>query len=116
MVLMYEVRIVEGKPQVEGYAAGELAARADLVVPGAGPLGGMLAALVGEVAGAGAAGWSRRGGRWRSLSGGWWRGSVSWAARCCSTRWMRGRPRRCGWRRGPGRAGGRGRGAGGGAG
>src|SRR5271155_2456642 len=70
MVLMYEVRIVEGKPQVEGYAAGELAARADLVVPGAGPLGGMLAALVGEVAGAGAAGGSRRGGRGGGLCGG----------------------------------------------
>ena len=53
MVLMCEVRIVEGKPQVEEYAAGELAASADL----AGPLAGMLAALVGEVAGPGAAGW-----------------------------------------------------------
>jgi hypothetical protein len=58
MVLMCEIGIVEGKPQVEGYAAGELAARADLVVPGAGPLAGMLAALVREVAGPGAAGWS----------------------------------------------------------
>ena len=56
MVLMCEVRIAEGKPQVEGYAAGELAASADLV-PGAGwPLAGMLAALVREVAGPGAAG------------------------------------------------------------
>jgi hypothetical protein len=54
MVLMCEVRIAEGKPQVEGYAAGELAASADL----AGPLAGMLAALVREVAGPGAAGWS----------------------------------------------------------
>ena len=52
MVLMCEVRIAEGKPQVEGYAAGELAASADL----AGPLAGMLAALVREVAGPGAAG------------------------------------------------------------
>src|SRR5919108_3431542 len=53
MVLMCEVRIAEGKPQVEGYAVGERAASADL----AGPLGGMLAALVREVAGPGAAGW-----------------------------------------------------------
>src|SRR5437762_1285317 len=45
MVLMCEVRIAEGKPQVEGYAAGELAASAGLVVPGAGPLAGMLTAL-----------------------------------------------------------------------
>ena len=52
MVLMCEVGIVEGKPQVEGYAAGELAASADL----AGPLAGMLAALVRGVAGPGAAG------------------------------------------------------------
>ena len=58
MVLMCEVRIAEGKPQVEGYAAGELAASAELVAPGAGPLAGMLAALVREVAGPGAAGWS----------------------------------------------------------
>jgi hypothetical protein len=56
MVLMCEVRIAEGKPQVEGYAAGELAASADLAVPGAGALAGMLAALVREVAGPGAAG------------------------------------------------------------
>ena len=56
MVLMCEVGIVEGKPQVEGYAAGELAASADLA--GAGPLAGMLAVLVCEVAGPGAAGWS----------------------------------------------------------
>jgi hypothetical protein len=52
MVLRCEVGIVEGKPQVEGYAAGELAASADL----AGPLAGMLAALVRGVAGPGAAG------------------------------------------------------------
>src|SRR5205085_2284125 len=52
MVLMCEVGIVEGKPQVEGYAADGLAASADL----AGPLAGMLAALVREVAGPGAAG------------------------------------------------------------
>jgi hypothetical protein len=56
MVLMCEIRIAEGKPQMEGYAAGELAASADLVVPGAGPLAGMLAGLVCEVAGPGAAG------------------------------------------------------------
>ena len=52
MVLMCEVRIAEGKPRVEGYAAGELAASADL----AGPLAGMLAVLVRKVAGPGAAG------------------------------------------------------------
>ena len=52
MVLMCEVRIAEGKPQVEGYAAGELAASADV----AGPLAGMLAGLVRKVAGPGAAG------------------------------------------------------------
>jgi hypothetical protein len=52
MVLMCEIRIVEGKPQVEGYAAGELAASTDL----AGPLAGMLAVLVREVAGPGTAG------------------------------------------------------------
>jgi hypothetical protein len=55
MVLMCEVGIAEGKPQVEGYAAGELAASAELA--GAGALAGMLAALVREVAGPGAAGW-----------------------------------------------------------
>lgn len=52
MVLMCEIRIAEGKPQVEGYAAGELAAS----VGQDGVLGGMLAALVREVAGPGAAG------------------------------------------------------------
>jgi hypothetical protein len=57
MVLMCEVRIVEGKPQVEGYAAGEVAARPELAGAAAGPLAGMLAALVGEVTGPGAAGW-----------------------------------------------------------
>jgi hypothetical protein len=55
MVLMCEIRIVEGKPQVEGYVAGELAASGDLPE---GPLAGMLAVLVREVAGPGAAGWS----------------------------------------------------------
>jgi hypothetical protein len=48
MVLMCEVRIAEGKPQVEGYVAGELAASTDLA--------GMLAVLVREVAGPGTAG------------------------------------------------------------
>ena len=48
VVLMCEIRIVEGKPQVGGYAAGELAASADLA--------GMLAVVVREVAGPGAAG------------------------------------------------------------
>ena len=52
MVLMCEIGIAEGKPQVEGYAAGEVAASAGL----AGPLAEMLAALVCEVAGPGAAG------------------------------------------------------------
>ena len=55
---------------MEGYAAGELAASADL----AGPLAGMLAAL-------GRGGRGGRGGRrWRSSSGGSWRGSGSWLA------------------------------------
>jgi hypothetical protein len=58
MVLMCEIGIVEGKPQVEGYAAGELAASAERVVPGLGPLAQMLAALAGGVAGPGAAGMS----------------------------------------------------------
>jgi hypothetical protein len=52
MVLMCEVGNVEGKPQVEEYAAGVLAASADL----AEPLAGMLAVLVRGVAGPGAAG------------------------------------------------------------
>ena len=90
MVLMCEVRIAEGKPQVEGYAAGELAASADL----AGPLAGMLAALVREVAGAGAAGAPLEELERRVVAG-----SGSWAVRCCSMRWMCGRPQRCGWRR-----------------
>src|SRR4029077_3585283 len=56
MVLMCEIGIVEGKPQVEGYAAGELAASAERVAPGLGLLAGMLAELAGGVAGPGAAG------------------------------------------------------------
>ena len=43
---------------MEGYAAGELAASAELVVPGLGPLAGMLAELAGGLAGPGAAGMS----------------------------------------------------------
>jgi hypothetical protein len=58
MVLMCEIGIAEGKPQVEGYAAGELAASAERVVPGLGPLAQMLAELAGGVAGPGAAGLS----------------------------------------------------------
>ena len=104
MVLMCEVRIAEGKPQVEGYAAGELAASADL----AGPLAGMLAALVREVAGPGAAGLPLGDLERRVVQG-----SGRWAARYCSMRWMRGRARRCGWRGWPARTGWRGRGPGG---
>ncbi len=58
MVLMCEIGIAEGKPQVEGYAAGELAASAERVAPGLGPLARMLAELAGGVAGPGAAGMS----------------------------------------------------------
>ena len=58
MVLMCEIGIAEGKPQVEGYAAGELAASAERVAPGLGLLAGMLAELAGGVAGPGAAGMS----------------------------------------------------------
>jgi hypothetical protein len=58
MVLMCEIGIEEGKPQVEGYAAGELAASAERVVPGLGPLAAMLAELADGVAGPGAAGMS----------------------------------------------------------
>jgi len=58
MVLICKIGIAEGKPQVEGYAAGELAASAERVVPGLGPLAAMLAELAGGVAGPGAAGMS----------------------------------------------------------
>ena len=93
MVLMCEIGIGEGKPQVEGYAAGELAASAERVVPGLGPLAQMLAELAGGVAGPGVAGMSFEQLERRVVAG-----SGSWGWRCCSMRWMRGRPRRCGWR------------------
>jgi hypothetical protein len=48
----------KGSLKVEGYAVGELAARADAVAAGAGVLVAELLALAGEVAGAGAAGMS----------------------------------------------------------
>src|SRR2546421_233250 len=51
MVLMCEVRIAEGKPRVEGYAAGELAASADLAGPAAGVPGGLGRKVAGAVAG-----------------------------------------------------------------
>ena len=105
MVLMCEVRIAEGKPRWKGmrresWRPARIWRRGRW--PGCWPR--WCARWPGRV---------RRGCRWRSSSGGSWRGSGSWAARCCSTRWMRGRPRRCGWRRWPGRTGCRGRGPGG---
>ena len=93
---------------MEGYAAGELAASAELVAPGAGPLAGMLAALVREVAGPGAAGWSLEELERRVVAG-----VRKVGCAVLQHALMRGRPRRCTWRRWPGRTGSRGRGPGG---
>src|SRR5438876_11450864 len=48
MVLKCEFRTREGKPQVEQYGLDALAASAEAVVPGLGPLAAGLAGLAGE--------------------------------------------------------------------
>ena len=48
MVLKCEIGIVEGKPLMEQYGLDELAASADAVVAGLGPLAAGLARLAGE--------------------------------------------------------------------
>jgi len=52
MVLMCEIGLAEGKPQVEQYGLDALAASAESVVAGLGPLAAGLARLAGDAAGA----------------------------------------------------------------
>ena len=58
MVLVCGLGQAEGKPRMEGYAAGELAASADAVAPGTGALVGELLGMVGGLTGPQATGLS----------------------------------------------------------